>query len=317
MQKTYPIQLNDRIHLIDGFDLGVAERTGTYVIAEEEIAIVDTGTSHSVKHVIEGLETLGYSLDQVKYIIVTHIHLDHAGGAGYLLKQCINAKVVVHPRGARHLSEPERLVAGAKVVYGETFDNYIGPVYAIPEEKLLVKNDGDTLKLSATCTLQFSDTPGHSNHHLSIYDPISNGMFSGDTVGIRYEQLIQEGVDLYLPSTSPNQFNPDAMQAAIDTMLEMNLDYLYFGHFGMTKEPEKALQQVSKWLTIFNEETKKVADNEEDYEVLANRLVERIREDLRKQGVSDNHEVYFLIELDMEVSAMGLMDYMSRITVEK
>lgn len=97
-----PIRLNDRIHLIDGFDLGVAERTGTYVIDEEELTIVESGPSPSVKHVKKGLETLGFSLDQVKYIIVTHIHLNHAGGVGLLLQDCPNARVVVHPKGARH-----------------------------------------------------------------------------------------------------------------------------------------------------------------------------------------------------------------------
>ena len=99
MDTNYPLRLNDRVHLIDGFDLGVAGRTGTYVIDEEELTIVDTGPSPSVKHVKKGLKALGFSLRQVKYIIVTHIHLDHAGGAGLLVQECPNATVVVHPRG--------------------------------------------------------------------------------------------------------------------------------------------------------------------------------------------------------------------------
>ncbi len=122
MHKKDFIQLNDRIYLIDGFDLGVPERTGTYVFDEEELTLVDTGPSPSVKHVKQGLEALGFSLDQVKYIIVTHIHLDHSGGAGLLIQECPNATVVVHPRGARHLAEPERLVAGARgSVWGKVF----------------------------------------------------------------------------------------------------------------------------------------------------------------------------------------------------
>ena len=150
-----PIQLNEKIYLIDGFDLGVAERTGTYVIAEEALTLVDTGPSPSVKHVKKGLETLGYSLDQVKYIIVTHIHLDHAGGAGLLLEECPNAKVVVHPRGARHLADPSRLVAGARMVYGERFSELFDPVVPIPEERLLIKDEGDTLEIGPACTLKF------------------------------------------------------------------------------------------------------------------------------------------------------------------
>ena len=124
MYKKDFIQLSDRIYLLDGFDVGVPERTGTYVFDEEELTLVDTGPSPSVKHVKKGLEALGFSLDQVKYIIVTHIHLDHSGGAGLLIQECPNA-TVVHPRGARHLADPKRLVAGARVVYGERFLNYL------------------------------------------------------------------------------------------------------------------------------------------------------------------------------------------------
>ena len=109
MEKEYPVKLNDRMYLIDGYDLGVAERTGIYVIDEEELTIVETGPSPSIKHIKQGLETLGFTLDQVKYIIVTHIHLDHAGGTGLLLQECPNATVVVHPKGARHIANPEEV----------------------------------------------------------------------------------------------------------------------------------------------------------------------------------------------------------------
>lgn len=312
MSRTYPIQLNDRIYLIDGFDLGVAERTGTYVINEEELTLVDTGPSPSVKHIKAGLKKLGLSLHQVKYIIVTHVHLDHAGGAGLLLQECPNAKVVVHPRGARHLADPDRLVAGAKMIYGERFSELFDPIIPVPEERLLVKDEGETLKIGPTSTLEFWDTPGHAKHHYSIYDPVSNGIFSGDTVGIRYEQLISNGVDLFLPSTSPNQFHPEAMQSAIDRMMKMELDHIYFGHFGMTSTPDKALKQVAEWLIVFMNEAEVVVAEQKDNHVLAERLLARVRDHLRELNITDNHEVYELIELDMEVSAMGIMDYFSK-----
>ena len=312
MPKTYPIQLNDRIYLIDGFDLGVAERTGTYVINEEELTLVDTGPSPSVKHIKAGLQKLGLSLHQVKYIIVTHVHLDHAGGAGLLLQECENATVVVHPKGARHLADPKRLVAGAKMVYGERFSELFDPVIPIPEERILIKDEGELLKIGPNSTLEFLDTPGHAKHHFSIYDPVSNSIFSGDTVGIRYEQLISEGVDLFLPSTSPNQFDPDAMQNAIDRMLKMNLDYIYFGHFGMTNTPNKALKQVAKWLIVFMNEAEAVVSEQKDHHVLADRLLTRVREHLRKFTIGDDHAVYELIELDMQVSALGIMDFFSK-----
>lgn len=308
MEKS-PIRLDDRIHLIDGFDLGVPERTGTYVINETELTIVETGPSPSIKHVKKGLETLGFPLDQVKYIIVTHIHLDHAGGAGLLIKECPNATVVVHPRGARHLIDPKKLAAGARAVYGESFSELFDPIIPVPEDRLLVKGEGDTLQISSKCTLEFLDTPGHSKHHFSIYDPKSNGMFTGDTVGIRYEQLIRDGASLFLPSTSPNQFDPNAMQIAIDRVLGMKLDRIYFGHFGMTKNPDKALRQVSKWLDVFMEEAEQVIAEKQGYDVLSQRILGRVRQHLRELDIRDDHEVYILINLDMQVSALGIIDY--------
>lgn len=309
MHEKDPIQLDNRIHLIDGFDLGVPERTGTYVITEEELTIVETGPSPSVKHVKAGLEKLGFSLDQVKYIIVTHIHLDHAGGAGLLIKECPSATVVVHPRGARHLAEPKKLAAGARAVYGESFSELFDPIIPVPEDRLLVKGEGDRLQISSTCTLEFLDTPGHAKHHFSIYDPISNGMFTGDTVGIRYEQLIRDGASLFLPSTSPNQFDPDAMQTAIGRMLNMNLERIYYGHFGMTENPDKALQQVSEWLDVFMEEAERVVAEGKGYDELSQRLLGRVRQHLRELDIEDDHEVYILINLDMQVSALGIIDY--------
>ncbi len=305
-------QLTDRIYLIDGYDLGVKERTGTYVIAEEELTLIDTGASPSVPYIKEGLRELGYTLDQVKYIIVTHVHLDHAGGAGLLLQDCPNAKVVVHPKGARHLVDPSRLIAGARMVYGEQFDPLFDPIVPIPEQLIIEKTEGGQLEIGPTCTLEFWDTPGHAKHHFGIYDPLSKGMFAGDTVGIRYQQLIPEGIDLFLPSTSPNQFEPAAMQLAIDRFQAANFDAIFYGHFGMTTEPKKALRQASEWLVEFVEEAETAFARQESPQELAVRLQELVREHLRSLGVPDDHEVYRIIQVDMEVSAMGLLDYLSK-----
>lgn len=313
MQEKAPIKLDERLHLIDGFDLGVANRTGTYVINEEELTLIETGPSPSVKYIKKGLEALGFSLDQVKYIIVTHIHLDHAGGAGVLVKECPNAKVVVHPRGERHLEDPKRLVAGARAVYGDSFSELFDPILPVEKERLLVKADGDTLKIGSECTLKFYDTPGHAKHHFSIYDPVSHGLFTGDTVGVRYDQLVKNGIDLFLPSTSPNHFNPNDMHTSINRISEMNLDRIYFGHFGMTESPQAALKQVANWLDVFMEVAEEVVSEEKGYDVLSEQLLNRVRTYLRDLNVPEEHEVYILINLDMQVSSLGIIDYFKKI----
>lgn len=305
-------KLNDRIQLIDGFDLGLEQRTGSYVIMEQQLTIIETGPSPSVEHVKEGLKELGISLDEVRYIIVTHIHLDHAGGAGLLLQDCPNATLIVHPKGARHLADPSRLIAGARAVYGDQFDDLFNPIVSVPEHRIDIKTEGDRLQIGPDCTLEFWDTPGHAKHHFGILDPVSNGFFAGDTAGIRYAQLIEDGIDFYLPSTSPNQFDPEAMKASIERMERQQLDVLYFGHFGAAHNPDAALEQVLEWLELFVEEGAVAYQNKESADQLAKRLLAPVMAQLAEKGAKQPHRVMPYIEMDLQVSAQGLLDYFHR-----
>ncbi|MFP8782456.1 MBL fold metallo-hydrolase [Planococcus plakortidis] len=305
-------KLNDRIHLIDGFDLGLKQRTGSYVINEQQLTIIETGPSPSVEHVKEGLNELGLPLEEVRYIIVTHIHLDHAGGAGLLMQECPNATLIVHPKGARHLSDPSRLIAGARAVYGDKFDSLFNPIVPVPEHRIEVKTEGGKLQIGPGCTLEFWDTPGHAKHHFGIYDPVSNGFFAGDTAGIRYIQLIEDGIDFYLPSTSPNQFDPGAMKASIERMEEQQFDWLYYGHYGADKNPQAALGQVLEWLEVFVEEGAAAYRIGESADQLAKRLAAPVMAQLADQGMEQPHRVEPYIEMDLQVSAQGLLDYFHR-----
>ncbi|MDE0582121.1 MBL fold metallo-hydrolase [Planococcus sp. A6] len=305
-------KLNDRIQLIDGFDLGLEQRTGSYVIMEQQLTIIETGPSPSVEHVKQGLNELGISLDEVRYIIVTHIHLDHAGGAGLLLQDCPNATLIVHPKGARHLADPSRLIAGARAVYGGQFDDLFNPIVPVPEHRIDIKTEGDRLQIGPDCTLEFWDTPGHAKHHFGILDPVSNGFFAGDTAGIRYAQLIEDGIDFYLPSTSPNQFDPEAMKASIERMQRQQLDVLYFGHFGAAHNPDTALEQVLEWLELFVEEGAAAYQNKESADQLAKSLLTPVMAQLAEKGAKQPHRVMPYIEMDLQVSAQGLLDYFHR-----
>lgn len=302
-------KLNDRIQLIDGFDLGLEQRTGSYVIMEQQLTIIETGPSPSVEHVKQGLKELGISLDEVRYIIVTHIHLDHAGGAGLLLQDCPNATLIVHPKGARHLANPSRLIAGARAVYGDKFDDLFNPIVPVPEHRIAIKTEGDRLQIGPDCSLEFWDTPGHAKHHFGILDPVSNGFFVGDTAGIRYAQLIEDGIDFYLPSTSPNQFDPEAMKASIERMESQQLDVLYFGHYGAAMNPQAALRQVLEWLELFVEEGAAAYRHDESADQLAKRLAAPVIAQLAEKGVKQPHRVMPYIEMDLQVSAQGLLDY--------
>ncbi|WP_226585612.1 MBL fold metallo-hydrolase [Halobacillus litoralis] len=309
MEKKAPMALGDDLYLVDGFDLGFEGRTGTYVFMEEEITLIETGPSPSVPRVLEGLKDLKRSPEDVRYIVLTHIHLDHAGGAGLLLQECPNAEVIVHKKGWRHLADPSRLIQGARAVYGENFDDLFDPIVPIPEERLMVKEDGDTLAISKRRTLTFYDTPGHAKHHIGIYDSLSEGLFTGDTAGIRYHQTADEGLVFYLPTTSPNQFDPDAMQRSINRFHELNPARVFFGHFGVTDDSEQAFNQVSEWIPVFVSEAKDALEQGEGMKGIENRIYQRVSSYLSENGIQPDHPVYEILKLDFEVCAMGLADY--------
>ncbi|MDF2903491.1 MAG: beta lactamase-like protein [Bacillus sp. (in: firmicutes)] len=311
-----PVKLGENFYLIDDYDLKQPERTGTYVLVEEEITIIETSASPSIPYLLQGLKDLQISPIDIKYIIVTHIHLDHAGGAGLMLEHCPNAKVIVHPKGERHLADPSRLIAGAQAVYGEKFSELFDPILPIPSDRLISMHDQSKLKISPKCTLRFFDTPGHANHHLSIYYPNVNGMFSGDTVGVFYPQLYRDGIELYLPSTSPNQFDPDKMRNSISMFENMNLDSIYFGHFGMSRSPQEVYRQVRLWLNIFIDAARLAFQEHTQFndrvQLTEQILSQKISEYLTSNGITSDHPVYEVLTIDINVCSMGLIDYLER-----
>ncbi|WP_079508257.1 MBL fold metallo-hydrolase [Mesobacillus jeotgali] len=312
-----PVQLSKNVYLIDDYDLKMEERTGTYVLTEDRVTLIETSASPSIPFILEGLQTLRISSEDISYIIVTHIHLDHAGGAGLMLKHCPNTKVIVHPKGARHLAEPSRLIQGAKAVYGDKFTELFDPIVEIAEDRLIIKGEGDTLKISEKLTLEFLDTPGHANHHLSVFHPITKGVFTGDTAGIFYPQIYREGIEFYLPTTSPNQFNPEKMLQSMNKYKELGIERIYFGHYGMSENPGEAFRQVENWLDVFISEAERVFLNENQREKLVENitinLYNKICSHLKQQGLAEDHPIYELLYLDINVSSMGLADYLTKL----
>lgn len=311
-----PLKLAENLYLIDDLDLSLPERTGTYVLIEEAITIIETAASPSIPFLLEGLQQLQISPEDIEYIIVTHIHLDHAGSAGLLLEHCPKAKVIVHPKGARHLADPSRLIAGAQAVYGDKFTALFDPILPVPTDRLLIKQDQDKLEIGKECSLVFYDTPGHANHHFSIYYPKENGMFTGDTTGIFYPQLFRDGVEFYLPTTSPNQFDPDKMLDSIKKYENMKLNAIFFGHFGMSQSPNEVYRQVRMWLNIFISEAEQTILEYKSFDDrvnhLSNRLLTKVSVHLKERGISKNHPSFEAILLDLEICAMGLVDYLEK-----
>ena len=306
--------LDEATFCVDGHDLGMTERTGSYILVDRPngVSIIETGPSLSVPYIKSALSKKKIALDEVKYIIVTHIHLDHAGGAGLLLKDCPNAKVVVHPKGSRHLQNPARLIQGARAVYGDAFDSLFEPVLPIPQDRLIEMDNETVLQLSAERTLTFYHTPGHANHHFSIFDSRTDTLFAGDTLGVRYPQLERRGIYFYLPSTSPNQFNPSLMLESAVIAELLNPSRIAFGHFNVSNKTEEVYKQLRKWLPFFIKTGKSVLNMKEDWQLLKELLLAEVQKELSSYDICKDDPIYEVIQLDLTISAMGVMDYLKK-----
>jgi glyoxylase-like metal-dependent hydrolase (beta-lactamase superfamily II) len=194
-------------------------------------AFVDVGTNLSVPYLLAALAELGIAPEAVDYLLLTHVHLDHAGGAGTLMRALPNARAVLHPRGAPHMIDPKQLIAGARRVYGaERFAQLYGELVPIPPERVRVAADGERLTLG-TRTLELLHAPGHALHHYVIVDRAHASIFSGDTFGISYRALDTAQGAFITPSTVPTQFDPEQHLASIDRMLEYRPESIYLMHF--------------------------------------------------------------------------------------
>jgi glyoxylase-like metal-dependent hydrolase (beta-lactamase superfamily II) len=232
---TEPI--GHRSHLIDT-GLYRPRHSACYLVEDGgEIAIIDTGTMHAQARVMAAIEALGATPAQVRYVIPTHVHLDHAGGAGQLMQACPHATLVVHPKGQAHMVDPSKLQAGAIAVYGEeAFRRDFGELLPIPAERTLAAADRQCFELGGR-TLEFMHTPGHANHHGCIFDRASGYLYTGDTFGLGYTELYSAGRPLIVATTTPVAFDPDAWFDSLERMMALGPSACCLTHFGKVEQP--------------------------------------------------------------------------------
>lgn len=228
------IDLQPREHGIHTLDSGfMRPRLDAIHLIEHRgrAVFIDTGTGHSVPLMLAALEQLGLGVDAVDYVILTHVHLDHAGGAGLLMQSLPQARLVVHPRGAPHMIEPDRLWAATVAVYGEARARAdYGRLVPVPAARVIEAGDGHSLDWAGR-RLSFIDTPGHARHHFCVRDHHAEALFTGDTFGLSYRELDQDARAFIFPTTTPTQFDPEALHASVDRLLACSPRAIYLTHY--------------------------------------------------------------------------------------
>ncbi len=277
-------------------------------------ALVDTGTSSSVAGVMEVLRKKNLASEDVVYVFVTHIHLDHAGGAGEFMHCFPHAKLVVHPRGARHMADPARLVASAMTVYGEAeFKRMYGVIRPVDANRIVEAPDGFTLDLNGR-PLLFLDTPGHARHHYCIFDKKNQSFFTGDTFGLSYREFDVDGMEFVFPTTTPVQFDPVAAHASLDRIMSYDPAYAFLTHYSrighLPRHAEEMHDLIDAHVTI----ARKLRNVPDRHAALVEELGTLLLQRIIVHGCKlPQEEIRDLLSLDVGLNAQGLEYWLDQV----
>ena len=283
------------------------------IVRNGECAFIDTGTTFSVPNLLDALEVKRIAPEQVRYVLLTHVHLDHAGGAGELLRHLPNATAILHPRGARHMIDPERLIAGAIGVYGEeVFHRSYGEIVPIAEDRVRIVEDEERLDLGGD-ELLFIHTEGHCRHHYCIIDETSNAIFSGDTLGVSYREFDTDKGAFILPAATPTEYDPDAMRASFDRVAAYDLRAAYLTHYSEVTGLPRLLQQLRRFLDFFDELALSHGEDENRNQVMVEKMYQFYGERVAEHGVvMPEQRIHELLRIDAELNVVGIEVWLDR-----
>jgi glyoxylase-like metal-dependent hydrolase (beta-lactamase superfamily II) len=279
-----------------------------YLLVESgRAAFIDTGTNFAVPRLLAALQAVGLARDAVDWVIPTHVHLDHAGGVGLLMSELPRARALVHPRGLRHMVDPRALYEGALAVYGpEAMAREYGQLLAVPAERAAATHDGMALHWG-TRMLHFADTPGHARHHHCVWDDATRGWFTGDTFGISYREFDHAGGAWLMPSSTPVQFEPEALRASVQRLLQREPAAMYLTHYSRIDEPRRLAAGFLQLLQGMVDIGLMHARAEHRQRKLHDGLRALYIESLRGHGCTFSDErIAELLAVDIELNAQGL-----------
>ena len=278
------------------------------IVENGRVAFVDTGSNDALPNALAALEKIGLDSATVDYVFLTHIHLDHAGGAGSMMAAFPNAKLVVHPRGSRHMAEPSKLVAGVSAVYGaEYVARVYGEILPIPAERIIEAKDGLVISLAGR-ELLCIDTPGHARHHICIVDRKTTGIFTGDMFGLSYREFDVDERPFIFPTTTPTQFEPEEMRQSIRRLLAFKPEAMYLTHYSRVVDVEALGADLFRRLdAMVNMAVAEQGAGEVRHQNIKQKLTDYLLAEVRAHGCSLSEQVLLdILETDLELNAQGL-----------
>ncbi len=283
------------------------------VIDSGRAAFVDTGTARSLPTLLATLERKGLERSAVDWVLTTHVHLDHAGGAGALMRELPNARCAVHPRGARHLVDPSKLIAGSREVFGEDrYDRIYGEIVPIEASRVFVAEDGARVRLGGR-ELELIHTPGHALHHYCVVDPANAIIFSGDTFGLSYRDFDVDGRAFIFPTTTPVHFDPEALCRSVDRLMSYAPRSIFLTHYAEVTELGRLAREMKERVLAFADLGARYRDAPDRADKLRHGMFAMIAGWLDAHGYPrDEGERHRLLDDDVDINCQGIEVWLDR-----
>jgi glyoxylase-like metal-dependent hydrolase (beta-lactamase superfamily II) len=298
--------LSPNTGIIDLHFQGVPRVIAAYVLPTDDgVALVEVGPSTTLPRLRAGLEVLGHALHDVRHVLVTHIHLDHAGAAGLVLQAAPDARMYVHEIGAPHVIDPTNLVRSATRIYGDEMETLWGDIVPVSEERVTTVSDGDVLDLGGR-ELRVVYTPGHASHHVALYDRANDALFTGDVAGIRIPPATNA-----FPPTPPPDIDIPRWHASIDAIRQMAPQRLWLTHFGEVSEVEAHLSAIDAHLDDWLRNVERLVGEGAEREEIIDWLAGHVRTQMDATG-SVELEPAFALATPYGMAVDGLLRYLRK-----
>jgi glyoxylase-like metal-dependent hydrolase (beta-lactamase superfamily II) len=303
----------DGIYAVDTHYIRPGHDASHLVLSNGRAAFVDTGPASGIPHLLNALTQFHVAPEQVDYVLLTHVHLDHAGGAGLLMQSLPNARAVIHPRGARHMIDPAKLIEGSIAVYGEArFRELYGQIVPIARERVTESEDEMRIAFGGR-ELVLIHTPGHALHHYCVVDRQAEAIFSGDTFGISYRQFDTAAGEFIFPTTTPVHFDPQALHASIDRLMGYRPASIYLTHFSRVTQLQRLAADMHECIDGFVAIARRYSSDRERGVRIRAELLSYLAQRLRRHGFkSSDAELAELLATDVELNSQGLEVWLDR-----